>query len=107
MRETKLLCRIALTALVCILVVGVFAFGAQAKRSQYPGAHAGFTRHLSKEAKMSDDHTQKTVAVVPAVSVEVHPTAVPVAYLPLPEPPARPFPQAHLKAFRFRPPPAA
>ena len=103
----KLQCRIALSALVCILVLGVFVLGAQAKRSQYPGAHTGFTTHFSKEAKMSDDRSQKTVAVVTAPSMDLHPTAVPVVYLAPPEPTPRPIRQVYLRVHRYRPPPAA
>ena len=91
---------------MCLLVIGVVALAIRAKTSQYPN-QASFSRHLSKATKMSNDRTQRSVAVVP---VEIPCFDVPEKPVPLEPAPVvtvRPKRPEFLPAFRFRPPPTS
>jgi hypothetical protein len=89
---------------VCLLIVGVAALAIRAKSSQYP-RQSGFSRHLSKATKMTNDRTQKSVvAYCPERPVfEIPAPVVEVEFVP--SVPVRPPQQGFLESFHFRPPP--
>ena len=61
--------RISVTALISILVLGVFALATEAKRSQYHSSQ-GTIQYLSKATKMDTCRTQHDVQAVAEVLPE-------------------------------------
>jgi hypothetical protein len=89
-----------------LLVAGVAALATRAKTSQYPET-PGFSKHLSKATKMSNDRTQKSVAVYGAVRPLLEAPDLPApAVFVIAALDVRPRSRSFLESFHFRPPPA-
>lgn len=104
MAHTGFFRRFALTALVCVLALGIFTLAHRAKSSQYHSVHT--TGYLAKAVKMSGDRCQ-TAAVVPRVAPLFSPIDESPRELKF-EPESAGVPRPPLfESIRNRPPPPA
>jgi len=96
--------RISVTALISILVLGVFALATEAKRSQYHSPQ-GTIQYLSKATKMDTCRTQHDVQAVAEVAPESR-TAQLTVSAPVIQPVYRPKPSPRsLRLDSLSPPP--
>jgi len=97
--------RISVTALISILVLGVFALATEAKHSQYHSPQ-GTIQYLSKATKMDTCRTQHGVQAVAEVLPESGNTQCLTVSTPVIEPVYRPKPSPRsLRLDSLSPPP--
>ena len=105
MHRDNLIFRSCITALVCLLILGIISLATHAKISQYE-SRRGVTSYLSKSTKMSDSG-QRAIALPQPLVVLLYAEEVRADFVPPAEEPPRPPCLGFLAAFHFRPPPPA